>query len=107
MHGSSRRPRPSSASSSRRRIDEGPQTVTRHGKDAVVVLSAEQFELMKKRQIDLKELLQSAPWKVSWRSSATRVFGARDRLVRYLLDTNVISEVRQRQAVRPQRCDVV
>jgi antitoxin Phd len=38
-------------------IDEGPQTVTRHGKDAVVVLSAEQFELMKKRQIDLKDLL--------------------------------------------------
>jgi prevent-host-death family protein len=43
-------------------IDEGPQTVTRHGKDAVVVLSAEQFELMKKRQIDLKDLLRSAPW---------------------------------------------
>jgi antitoxin Phd len=43
-------------------IDEGPQTVTRHGKDAVVVLAAEQFELMKKRQIDLKDLLQSAPW---------------------------------------------
>jgi prevent-host-death family protein len=43
-------------------IDEGPQTVTRHGKAAVVVLSAEQFELMKKRQIDLKDLLRSAPW---------------------------------------------
>jgi len=43
-------------------IDEGPQTVTRRGKDIVVVLSAEQFELMKERQIDLKDLLQSAPW---------------------------------------------
>ena len=43
-------------------IDEGPQTVTRHGKDTVVVLSAEQFELMMKRQISLKDLLQSAPW---------------------------------------------
>ncbi|HEX5078679.1 MAG TPA: type II toxin-antitoxin system Phd/YefM family antitoxin [Geminicoccaceae bacterium] len=43
-------------------IDEGPQTVTRRGKEIVVVLSAEQFELMKKRQIDLKDLLQSAPW---------------------------------------------
>ena len=43
-------------------IDEGPQTVTRHGKDTVVVLSAEQFELMTKRQISLKDLLQSAPW---------------------------------------------
>jgi prevent-host-death family protein len=38
-------------------VDEGPQTVTRHGKPTVVVLSAEQFELMKKRQIDLKDLL--------------------------------------------------
>jgi antitoxin Phd len=43
-------------------IDEGPQTVTRHGKDAVVVVSAEQFELMRKRQISLKDLLQSTPW---------------------------------------------
>ena len=38
-------------------IDEGPQTVTRRGKDVVVVISADQFELMKKRQISLKELL--------------------------------------------------
>jgi prevent-host-death family protein len=38
-------------------IDEGPQTVTRRGQPAVVVTSAEQFELMKKRQIDLKDLL--------------------------------------------------
>jgi len=43
-------------------LEEGPQTVTRHGKDTVVVLSAEQFELMTKRQISLKDLLQSAPW---------------------------------------------
>jgi prevent-host-death family protein len=43
-------------------IEEGPQTVTRRGKPSVVVLSAEQFELMKKRQIDLKDLLRSAPW---------------------------------------------
>ena len=27
-------------------IDEGPQTVTRHGKPAVVVVAAEQFELL-------------------------------------------------------------
>jgi antitoxin Phd len=43
-------------------IDDGPQTVTRRGKPAVVVMSAEQFELMKKRQISLKDLLRSAPW---------------------------------------------
>lgn len=42
--------------------EEGPQMVTRRGKLAVVVVSAEQFELMKRRQIDLKDLLRSAPW---------------------------------------------
>ena len=42
-------------------IDEGPQTVTRHGKPTVVVLSAEQFDLMKKRQISLKDLLAMVP----------------------------------------------
>jgi prevent-host-death family protein len=45
-----------------RAIDEGPQTVSRRGKDVVVVISAEQFELMRKRQISLKDLLRSAPW---------------------------------------------
>jgi prevent-host-death family protein len=45
-----------------RALDEGPQTVSRHGKDVVVVISAEQFELMRKRQISLKDLLRSAPW---------------------------------------------
>jgi prevent-host-death family protein len=38
-------------------IDEGPQTVTRRGRGVVVVLSAEEFDLMTKRQIDLKDLL--------------------------------------------------
>jgi prevent-host-death family protein len=45
-----------------RALDEGPQTVSRRGKDVVVVISAEQFELMRKRQISLKDLLRSAPW---------------------------------------------
>ena len=43
-------------------IEEGPQTVTRRGKASVVVLSAEQYELMQKRQIDLKDLLRAVPW---------------------------------------------
>jgi prevent-host-death family protein len=42
-------------------IDEGPQTVTRHGHAAVVVISVEEFRLMQKRQIDFKEFLASAP----------------------------------------------
>jgi prevent-host-death family protein len=42
-------------------IDEGPQTVTRHGQDVVVVVSVEEYRLMQKRQIDFKEFLASAP----------------------------------------------
>lgn len=42
-------------------IEEGPQTVTRHGQDAVVVISVEEFRLMQKRQMDFKEFLASAP----------------------------------------------
>ena len=42
-------------------IDDGPQTVTRRGKPSVVVLSTEQYELMKKRQIDFKEFLAAVP----------------------------------------------
>jgi antitoxin Phd len=42
-------------------IDEGPQTVTRHGRDVVVMVSVEEFRLMQKRQIDFKEFLALAP----------------------------------------------
>jgi prevent-host-death family protein len=45
-----------------RALDEGPQTVSRHGRDVVVVVSTEQFELLQRRQISLKDLLRSAPW---------------------------------------------
>jgi prevent-host-death family protein len=42
-------------------IDEGPQTVTRHGKDAVVVLSSESYRRLCDRTPDLKEVLMSGP----------------------------------------------
>lgn len=42
-------------------IDEGPQTVTRRGRDVVVVLSVEEFRRLQKRQINFKEFLASAP----------------------------------------------
>jgi prevent-host-death family protein len=42
-------------------IDEGPQTVTRHGKDAVVVLSIEQYKKLKRQQPNLLEVLMSGP----------------------------------------------
>jgi prevent-host-death family protein len=42
-------------------IDEGPQTVTRHGKEAVVVLSIEEYAKLREREPSLKEVLMSGP----------------------------------------------
>ena len=42
-------------------IDEGPQTVTRHGKDTVVVLSVEQFKKLEARRPSLLEVLMLQP----------------------------------------------
>ena len=44
----------------RRALKDGPQIVTRHGRDVVVVLSAEEFARLKDRA-DFKELLRAAP----------------------------------------------
>jgi prevent-host-death family protein len=42
-------------------IDEGPQTVTRHGKDVVVVVAAEEFRKLSARRPSLLEVLMSGP----------------------------------------------
>lgn len=42
-------------------IEEGPQTVTRHGRDAVVVMSAEEFERLRERKRNVMEVLMSGP----------------------------------------------
>jgi prevent-host-death family protein len=50
----------------RRARKEGPQWVTKHGGEAVVVLPAEEFERLKGRQRpsrSLKELLLGPPWR--------------------------------------------
>jgi antitoxin Phd len=41
--------------------EEGPQTVTRRGKPAVVVVAAEEFERLTERTPTLKELLLECP----------------------------------------------
>ena len=41
--------------------EEGPQTVTRRGKPAVVVVAANEFERMGERTPTLKELLLQCP----------------------------------------------
>lgn len=45
----------------RRALEDGPQLVTRHGKEAVVVVSAEQFAKLGGARPDFKEFLRQAP----------------------------------------------
>ncbi len=40
---------------------EGPQTITRHGEEAVVVVSAEEWEKKTKRKGNLAEFFASSP----------------------------------------------
>jgi prevent-host-death family protein len=42
-------------------LDEGPQTVTRHGEDAVVIISAAEFRRLKEPKLSAKEALASGP----------------------------------------------
>lgn len=42
-------------------IDEGPQTVTRHGKEVAVVLSADEYKKLQARRPSLLEVLMSGP----------------------------------------------
>ncbi len=41
--------------------NEGPQVVTKHGKDAVVVVSAEQYQRLRGDGPNLIEIIRSAP----------------------------------------------
>jgi prevent-host-death family protein len=46
----------------RKASEEGPQTVTKHGKDSVVVLSAEDYRKSEKPKTSLVELFQKSPF---------------------------------------------
>ena len=45
----------------RRALDEGPQVVTRHGEEVVVVLSAREYRRLTGAPLDFKEFLLAAP----------------------------------------------
>lgn len=45
----------------RRALEEGPQIVTRHGQDTVVVVSVEEFDRMRRGRPDFREFLRAAP----------------------------------------------
>lgn len=42
-------------------LDEGPQVVTRHGREAVVIVSATEFHRLARREPDFKAFLLSLP----------------------------------------------
>jgi len=45
----------------RKASEEGPQTVTKHGKDSVVVLSAEEYRKLDRPKTSLVEFFQKSP----------------------------------------------
>ncbi|MBA3617496.1 MAG: type II toxin-antitoxin system prevent-host-death family antitoxin [Rubrobacteraceae bacterium] len=45
----------------RRTLEEGPQVVTRHGEEVVVVVPAEEFRRTSGEKLDFKEFLLSGP----------------------------------------------
>ena len=45
----------------RRALDEGPQVVTRHGEEVVVVLSAREYRRLTEAVPDFREFLLAAP----------------------------------------------
>ncbi len=45
----------------RKALENGPQVVTRHGRDAVVVIALDEFERLKGEGKDFKAFLRSAP----------------------------------------------
>jgi antitoxin Phd len=42
-------------------LDEGPQTITRRGKDSVVLVSGDEYRRLKRKGTDLVSFLRSAP----------------------------------------------
>jgi prevent-host-death family protein len=45
----------------RRAVEDGPQVVTRHGEEVVVVLSAKEFRRLRRGWRSLKEFLHGGP----------------------------------------------
>ena len=45
----------------RKASTEGPQTVTKHGKDSVVVLSVEDYQKLERPKTSLADFFQSSP----------------------------------------------
>ncbi len=72
---------------------EGPQTITRNGRTAGIVVSPEEWERKAKRIGNLAEFLAGSPFaRIEAEAPAKQGANQKGRSVSYLLDTNVISE---------------
>ena len=81
----------------RRTLEEGPQVVTRHGEEVVVVVPAEEFRRMNGER---EAGLQGVPDECAGaeriiRTSRKSCRGTSSCSVKSLLNTNVLSEVRR------------
>jgi Antitoxin Phd_YefM, type II toxin-antitoxin system len=72
--------------------------VTRHGKPVAVVIPVEEYRRLRTRGKSLKALLAAAPLERENRALAR--YRPNYKLVKYLIDTNVISDP-QGQTMRP------
>ena len=76
---------------------DGPQVITRHGRQRAVVLSAAAFRKLEATKPDFKEYLLSGPKVDDFDVERTDDLGRGRRPLSYLLDTNVVSETRKRR----------
>ena len=81
---------------------EGPQSITRHGKERAVVLSIEDYRSLVAQRPDFKSYLLGGPKVDDFSVERDPSSGRDDRPLigtgGYLLDTNVISETRKSRA---------
>ena len=72
--------------------ESGPQIITKNGRAAVVVVSAEEWEWKARRSGNLAEFFAESALPGSGLKAPRKKDGPRDRPVNFLLDTNVVSE---------------
>ena len=78
-----------------RAVSEGPQVVTKHGRETVVVLEIGEYRRLLGVPMDFKEFLMSMPPDPRPGDRALQGPGPGGRLLTYLPDTNVLSELRR------------
>ena len=76
-----------------RALAEGPQIVTRRGREVAVVLGMDEYRRLRDGEPDFKRFLMEGPSFDDLEIERSPDTGARNRPLSYLLDTNVVSEL--------------